>query len=40
MGNGTYGEVYEAKDLKTNEIVALKKIKLKVNINPVVGMLT
>jgi cyclin-dependent kinase len=28
VGEGTYGVVYKAKDLKTNEIVALKKIRL------------
>lgn len=28
VGEGTYGEVYRAKDLHNNEIVALKKIKL------------
>lgn len=30
VGNGTYGVVYEAQDVKTKERVALKKIKLKV----------
>lgn len=28
IGNGTYGEVYKAKDLQTNEIVAMKKMVL------------
>ena len=28
IGEGTYGYVYRAKDSTTNEIVALKKIKL------------
>jgi len=28
IGEGTYGYVYRAKDTTTNEIVALKKIKL------------
>lgn len=28
IGEGTYGVVYKAKDLRTNEIVALKKIRL------------
>lgn len=28
IGEGTYGEVYRAKDMQNNEIVALKKIKL------------
>jgi len=28
VGEGTYGQVYRAKDLKTGEIVALKKVKL------------
>lgn len=28
VGEGTYGVVYEAKDTKTSEIVALKKIRL------------
>ena len=28
IGEGTYGYVYRAKDTSTNEIVALKKIKL------------
>lgn len=28
VGEGTYGVVYKAKDLKTNKIVALKKIRL------------
>lgn len=28
VGEGTYGEVYRAKDIHKNEIVALKKIKL------------
>jgi cyclin-dependent kinase len=28
VGQGTYGVVYKAKDKKTNELVALKKIKL------------
>ena len=29
IGEGTYGVVYKAKDLQTNELVALKKIRLK-----------
>lgn len=29
VGEGTYGVVYKAKDLQTNEIVALKKVRLK-----------
>lgn len=29
IGEGTYGVVYKAKDLQTNQIVALKKIRLK-----------
>ena len=28
IGEGTYGYVYRAKDQTTNEVVALKKIKL------------
>ncbi|KAA1104759.1 Cyclin-dependent kinase catalytic subunit [Puccinia graminis f. sp. tritici] len=28
VGEGTYGVVYQAKDLRTGEIVALKKIRL------------
>lgn len=28
IGEGTYGVVYKAKDLQTNEIVALKKIRM------------
>ena len=28
VGEGTYGVVYKAKDLSTNEIVALKKIRM------------
>lgn len=28
VGEGTYGVVYKAKDIKTGEIVALKKIRL------------
>lgn len=28
LGEGTYGIVYKVKDLKTNQIVALKKIRL------------
>lgn len=28
IGEGTYGVVYKAKDVKTNDIVALKKIRL------------
>lgn len=28
VGEGTYGVVYKSKDTKTNEIVALKKIRL------------
>jgi cyclin-dependent kinase len=28
IGEGTYGVVYKAKDRVTNEIVALKKIRL------------
>ena len=28
VGEGTYGVVYKAKDMKTNDIVALKKIRL------------
>ena len=27
IGEGTYGKVFEAKDLETNQIVALKKVK-------------
>lgn len=27
VGEGTYGQVYKARDLKTNEIVALKKVR-------------
>jgi serine/threonine protein kinase len=30
VGNGTYGVVYKAIDLETNEIVALKKMILEV----------
>ena len=30
IGEGTYGVVYKAMDLKTNEIVALKRIRLEV----------
>lgn len=30
-GSGTYGVVYKAKDKQTNEIVALKVIKLHTN---------
>lgn len=30
MGEGTYGVVYKAKDLQTNEFVALKRIRLEV----------
>ena len=26
IGNGTYGDVYRAQDLQTNEIVAMKKM--------------
>ena len=34
IGNGAYGKVYKAKDLKTNNIVAVKKIKINnLNIN-------
>lgn len=28
VGEGTYGEVYKARDLITNDIIALKKIRL------------
>jgi len=28
LGEGTYGVVFRAKDTQTNEIVALKKIRL------------
>ena len=28
VGEGTYGVVYKARDIKTNEMVALKKIRL------------
>ena len=28
IGEGTYGLVYKARDILTNEIVALKKVKL------------
>lgn len=28
LGEGTYGIVYKVKDLRTNKIVALKKIRL------------
>ena len=28
LGEGTYGVVYKAKNLETNEIVAIKKIRL------------
>jgi serine/threonine protein kinase len=31
VGDGTYGVVYKAKNTQTDEIVALKKIKLEVN---------
>jgi cyclin-dependent kinase 2 len=27
LGEGTYGIVFQAKDLQTNEVVAIKKIK-------------
>jgi len=30
LGEGTYGVVYKAKDTETNEIVALKRIRLEV----------
>lgn len=30
LGEGTYGVVFKARDVKTNEIVALKKIKLEI----------
>ena len=30
IGEGTYGVVYKARDLHTNEIVALKRIRLEV----------
>src|SRR4051812_48675335 len=28
IGEGTYGKVYKAKDVKTNELVAMKRISL------------
>jgi serine/threonine protein kinase len=28
IGEGTYGVVYKARDLQTNDIVALKKIRM------------
>lgn len=28
IGTGKYGQVYKARDLKSNELVAIKKIKL------------
>ncbi len=28
VGEGTYGEVYKARDLTNNQIIALKKIKI------------
>lgn len=37
VGAGTYGDVYKAKDRKTNEIVALKKMKLEVENEGVPG---
>ena len=30
LGEGTYGKVYKARDVKTNDIVALKKCRLQV----------
>lgn len=32
IGKGTYGVVYKAKDLKTNEMVALKKMIIHVRL--------
>lgn len=32
VGDGTYGEVHKAIDEKTNQVVALKKIKLQVSL--------
>lgn len=32
LGEGTYGKVYKARDVKTNEIVALKKCRLQVSL--------
>lgn len=30
IGSGTYGVVYKARDVRTNQFVALKKIRLEV----------
>jgi len=34
IGEGTYGIVYKAKNIKTGALVALKKIRLDVYVSP------